>query len=72
MREARPQLRWLSWVLWCAGTALAYYAGARLGLSLALVRHQVTPLWPPTGIALAALFVSRGRAWPGWRSGRSR
>ncbi|HET7276822.1 MAG TPA: SpoIIE family protein phosphatase [Dermatophilaceae bacterium] len=39
----------------------AYYLGARLGLSLSLVQDNVTPLWPPTGIALAA-FLLLGRA----------
>src|SRR5688572_3483657 len=44
---------------------LAYYAGARLGLTLSLVERNVTPLWPPTGIAVAA-FVLVGRSlWPG-------
>ncbi len=43
----------------------AYYLGARLGLGLSLVDKNVTPLWPPTGIALAA-FLLRGRSmWPG-------
>jgi serine phosphatase RsbU (regulator of sigma subunit)/integral membrane sensor domain MASE1/anti-sigma regulatory factor (Ser/Thr protein kinase) len=44
--------------------ALAYYVGARLGLGLSLVADNVTPLWPPTGIAVAA-FVLFGRSmWP--------
>lgn len=44
--------------------ALAYYVGARLGLGLSLVAENVTPLWPPTGIAVAA-FVLFGRSmWP--------
>jgi serine phosphatase RsbU (regulator of sigma subunit)/anti-sigma regulatory factor (Ser/Thr protein kinase) len=43
---------------------IAYYVGARLGLRLSLVEHNVTPLWPPTGIAVAA-FVLLGRSmWP--------
>jgi len=45
--------------------AAAYYVGAVLGLRLALVDMQVTPLWPPTGIALAALLLLGPRAWPG-------
>jgi serine phosphatase RsbU (regulator of sigma subunit)/anti-sigma regulatory factor (Ser/Thr protein kinase) len=45
--------------------AVVYYVGARIGLSLSLVAHNVTPLWPPTGIAVAA-FVLFGRSlWPG-------
>ncbi|MFH8514717.1 MASE1 domain-containing protein [Streptomyces gelaticus] len=45
--------------------AVCYYATARLGLLQQLVRGQVTPLWPPTGIALAALLVFGLRIWPG-------
>ncbi|MFD9701909.1 MASE1 domain-containing protein [Lentzea sp. NPDC059081] len=45
--------------------ALAYYATAQVGLVLALVNGQVTPLWLPTGISVAALLM-RGRGiWPG-------
>ncbi|MGY0062215.1 MASE1 domain-containing protein [Streptomyces sp. LZ34] len=43
----------------------AYYAGARIGLLQELVRGQVTPLWPPTGIALACLLLLGLRTWPG-------
>lgn len=48
----------------CSVTAL-YYASGRLGLLQQLVRGQVTPLWPPTGIALAGLLVLGRRVWPG-------
>ncbi|GAA2742187.1 hypothetical protein GCM10009868_11190 [Terrabacter aerolatus] len=44
--------------------ALAYYLGARLGLGLSLVGNDVTPLWPPTGIAVAALVVVGRSYWP--------
>ena len=44
--------------------AVVYWLAARLSLSLALVHGQVTPVWPPTGIALGAfLLIGRG-AWP--------
>ncbi len=43
---------------------LAYWVAARLSLNLALVHGQVTPVWPPTGIALVALLVIGRRAWP--------
>ena len=43
----------------------AYYLGARLGLSLSLVERNVTPLWPPSGIALAAFLILGRRMWPG-------
>jgi MASE1 len=45
--------------------AAAYYLGATVGLLFEVVRGQVTPLWPPTGIALVGLFVLGVRAWPG-------
>ena len=45
--------------------ALAYYVTAVLSLRLALVRGQVTPIWPPTGIALVALLLFGRRLWPG-------
>lgn len=49
--------------------ALGYIVGAELGLRLALVDGQVTPLWPPTAVAVVALFLSRGRRWPGVAAG---
>ncbi|MEU5593343.1 MASE1 domain-containing protein [Streptomyces sp. NPDC020298] len=48
----------------CVVAAL-YYGSAELGLIQQLVRGQVTPLWPPTGIALASLLVRGLRVWPG-------
>jgi signal transduction histidine kinase len=44
--------------------AVAYFVAARLGLQLALVHGQVTPIWPPTGIALVAILVLGPRVWP--------
>jgi PAS domain S-box-containing protein len=45
--------------------AFAYYVAARLGLRLALIEKNVTPLWPPTGIALVAFLVYGRAVWPG-------
>ncbi|GAA1298215.1 MASE1 domain-containing protein [Saccharothrix xinjiangensis] len=45
--------------------AACYYLGARLGLLRALVDDQVTPLWPPTGVALLSLLLGGLRLWPG-------
>lgn len=44
---------------------VAYYVGARLGLTLSLVERNVTPLWPPTGIAVAAFLLVGRWLWPG-------
>jgi PAS domain S-box-containing protein len=43
----------------------AYYVAARLGLRLALIEENVTPLWPPSGIALVAFLVLGRGVWPG-------
>ncbi len=51
-------------LLQLAALALAYWAAARLSLQLALVHGQVTPIWPPTGIALVAILVFGFRVWP--------
>ncbi|MFE5892359.1 MASE1 domain-containing protein [Streptomyces sp. NPDC002285] len=42
----------------------AYYGSAELGLEQELVRGQITPFWPPTGIALVALMLWGLRMWP--------
>src|SRR2546421_4120796 len=47
-----------------AVVAVAYFVSARLSLELALVHGQVTPVWPPTGIALVAILVFGVRIWP--------
>jgi diguanylate cyclase (GGDEF)-like protein len=52
-------------VLPILGVAAAYYVAARIGLLFQLVRGQVTPLWPPTGVALVGLLVLGARIWPG-------
>jgi signal transduction histidine kinase/ActR/RegA family two-component response regulator len=41
--------------------ALAYYGAARLGLQLEFDATQATPVWPPSGLAFAALLLSGGR-----------
>lgn len=55
----------LSWAMGTAGLAVAYYAMATLGLSMAYLAEQVSPVWPPSGIALAALLLMGIRHWPG-------
>ncbi|HXC17075.1 MAG TPA: diguanylate cyclase [Holophagaceae bacterium] len=42
--------------------AVGYFAMARFGLSLAFATTQVTAVWPPTGLALAALVLIGPRA----------
>ena len=42
-----------------------YFGAARLGLSLASVHTNVSPVWPPTGIAIAVVLLLGYRVWPG-------
>ncbi|POX58994.1 hypothetical protein C3492_34430 [Streptomyces sp. Ru62] len=47
--------------------AACYYAAARLGLlrQLTVEGAVVTPIWPPTGVAVAALLILGLGCWPG-------
>ncbi len=45
-------------------TAIVYFAAAELGLSLASVHTNVSPVWPPAGIAIASLLIFGWRLWP--------
>ncbi|MCZ0991287.1 MASE1 domain-containing protein [Streptomyces diastatochromogenes] len=47
--------------------AACYYGAARLGLLRRLVVEGsvVTPIWPPTGVAVAALLILGLGCWPG-------
>jgi signal transduction histidine kinase len=45
--------------------AAAYVALAKVGLGFASVGKSVTLVWPPTGLALAALLLGSPRLWPG-------
>jgi integral membrane sensor domain MASE1/anti-sigma regulatory factor (Ser/Thr protein kinase) len=45
--------------------ALVYFGSAKLGLALAFSNESVTAVWPPTGIALAALVLWGRGLWPG-------
>ncbi len=43
---------------------IVYVAAARLGLQMGPVSGFATLVWPPTGIALAALLIRGVRLWP--------
>ncbi|PZR74357.1 MAG: hypothetical protein DLM73_08170 [Chthoniobacterales bacterium] len=44
--------------------AVLYYVAGKLSLKLAFLHASASPVWPPAGIALAALLVVGYRAWP--------
>jgi PAS domain S-box-containing protein len=43
---------------------VVYFLAAKLGLAYALVHASATAVWPPTGIALAAVLLLGHRVWP--------
>ena len=43
---------------------VAYIAAGRLGLAFAFENANASPVWPPTGLAIAALLFLGFRAWP--------
>ena len=45
--------------------AVVIHLAARLGLKMAYVQVNTSPVWPPAGIALAALLLFGPEMWPG-------
>jgi len=45
--------------------AVLYFAAAKLGLSLAFMHASVSPVWPPTGLAIAVAWWLGYRVSPG-------
>jgi signal transduction histidine kinase len=60
----RPCIDW-NWIVGVCLVALTYIATAVIGFSLAIEPGNVTAVWPPSGIALAALLIGGYRMWPG-------
>src|SRR3977135_3329061 len=45
--------------------ALGYFLAGQLWVTLASLHASASPVWPPAGIALAALLLLGNRVWPG-------
>jgi len=55
------RIRWpADWAL----LAAIYILAGKLGLALAFLNPSATAVWPPTGIALAAVLLFGQRVWP--------
>ena len=54
-----------TWLWQVVVLAIVYHFAARLGLSMAYLQDNTSPVWPPTGIALAALLLFGISRWPG-------
>ncbi len=64
---AGDSARWLSFVRYISillVVAAAYFVLAKLGLQLASVNPSASPIWAPSGIALAAALLGGLRVWP--------
>ncbi|HXA44408.1 MAG TPA: MASE1 domain-containing protein, partial [Candidatus Angelobacter sp.] len=44
---------------------LLYFGAGKLGLALAFINPSASAVWPPTGLALAAVLLWGNRLWPG-------
>src|SRR2546421_11880103 len=46
-----------------------YFGSAKAGLAFAFANQSVTSIWPPTGLALAAVLIWGYRMWPAIAAG---
>jgi signal transduction histidine kinase/CheY-like chemotaxis protein len=63
-RAAPLRPRFGSYALELFGIGLAYFVLAKIGLGLASIHPSASPIWPPTGVALAAVMLRGYRIWP--------
>ncbi len=57
-----PRARWSLGVL---AVAVGYVCIAQIGIQWAIVRAEITPIWPAAGFALAVPLLAGIRFWPG-------
>ena len=66
MKQDSNQLsRIITYIFQVGLLAIIYHLAAELGLLMAHVQPNTSPVWPPTGIALAVLLLFGFRFWPG-------
>ena len=58
------EVRRLSRLAVIGATTAIYFLAGKLSLQLAFLHASASPVWPPTGIALAALLVFGYEIWP--------
>src|SRR6266513_5717944 len=63
MRPPPVRLGPIPWLFRAVLTA-AYFVVAKLGLRYATIGPSISPVWPPTGLAIAALVLFGLRYWP--------
>jgi len=60
----RTPLTTLLWLARALALAAAYFVVAKIGLRYATIGPSISPVWPPTGLAVAALVLLGPRYWP--------
>ena len=66
-RSLTPEINFRRGISYAGGLVaigVIYFALAKGGLALASIHPSATPIWPPTGVALAAVLVWGYRTWP--------
>src|SRR5207245_11237132 len=66
-RSLTPEINFSRGISYAGGLVaigVIYFALAKGGLALASIHASATPIWPPTGVALAAVLLWGYRAWP--------
>ncbi|HEX7214954.1 MAG TPA: MASE1 domain-containing protein, partial [Methylomirabilota bacterium] len=59
MPQSGPR-RWA----WLAALTLIYILAGKVGLTFTAVHASASPVWPPSGIALASLLLFGAWVWP--------
>src|SRR5947207_15428148 len=65
-RSLTPEIdfrRGISYAGGLVSIGVIYFALAKGGLALASIHPSATPIWPPTGLALAAVLLWGYRSW---------
>jgi PAS domain S-box-containing protein len=63
--QLMTSIRRLPWVAQVALLAIVYFVAAKLSLALAIPPGYATAVWPPSGVAVAAVLMFGNRVWPG-------
>ncbi|MGZ8274404.1 MAG: hybrid sensor histidine kinase/response regulator [Burkholderiaceae bacterium] len=66
--QRKDSARWVRWGQahpgWLlVGVLVVYFLAGRIGLHFAFVHAAASPVWPPSGIALAAVLLFGQRTW---------
>jgi signal transduction histidine kinase/CheY-like chemotaxis protein len=67
LRSLTPEINFRRGISYAGGLVaigVIYFVLAKGGLTLASIHPSATPIWPPTGVALAAVLLWGYRTWP--------